>query len=462
MSRRETDDDDVRSPEPLYQEGRDLHYEPSVSVRGREMSLSRDSIPSEGLTASSSAAESQAVRKKNVGGLVSALVPVVRDHGAMWMGWSGKTIGEDGAVSNAKPTPYLRVSTEGAFSSFPMDAVLLSRFYNGFCNRVLWPALHTFPDRMHIAGEDWDAYCEATMLFAAATISLVPPDMPIWVHDYHLLLLGDALRRRGQSGRMGLFLHTPFCAVDVFSIIPWARTILASMMQFDILGFHTRAFVTNFIHAAVTMCKAKVTDDNVLITESGRRCRVAVFPIGIDPLPFTMANAEPASNEIGRLLSTIAPRQLIIGVDRLDYSKGIPERLTAFRALLEKYPQWRQKLCFLQIAVPSREEVQEYASQRAQVESLVGRINGEIGELDWVPVRFLYRSYPQASRALRCWPRPIHPARSSRRTGQHDSADKQRGALILRAADGGDLLSRSGATGARLQVGCRGHGHPAA
>src|SRR6185436_2951070 len=189
----------------------------------------------------------------------------------------------------------------------------------------------------------------------------------------------------------GSFLHIPFPSADLFSILPWAEELLDALLDFDLLGFHTPGFVENFRQCVGVLSPAKVGDD--LIVHRGRRIRVSPFPIGIIPEDFKESHDPAMAEEISALLGPIAGSRLILGVDRLDYTKGIPERLLAFGRLLELFPEWRTKVCFLQVSVPSREDVPDYAEQRTKVENVVGRINGEFGEANWVPIRYLYRSY---------------------------------------------------------------------
>jgi trehalose 6-phosphate synthase len=222
-------------------------------------------------------------------------------------------------------------------------------------------------------------------------MDLVGPDTPIWVHDYHLLLLAQSLRRRGHRGPVGHFLHIPFPGVDMFSLLPWCGQLLDAMLDFDLLGFHTPGHVNNFRQCVGALSPAKVSDDAIL--HHGRRIRVRDFPIGIIPEDFQHPPSSESNEEISAILSPYSRIRKILGVDRLDYTKGIPERLLAFGRMLELFPEWRSRTSFLQISVPSREDVPEYVEQRSRVENVVGRINGEFGEADWVPIRYLYRSY---------------------------------------------------------------------
>lgn len=325
-------------------------------------------------------------RKKSVGGLVSALEPALVERNGLWLGWNGHFVSgsEPGFVMMDDETrPSL------AWIDFPRD--WYAKYYKGLCNRALWPLFHSFPGHGRFALEDWECYEQVNDAFAAAAVDLVGSDTPIWVHDYHLLLVANALRKRGHRGPVGHFLHIPFPGVDMFSLFPWAGKLLDAMLDFDLLGFHTPGHVNNFRQCVGALSPAKVSDDVIL--HHGRRIRVRAFPIGIIPEDFQHPQPSELTEEISAILSPYSRSRKILGVDRLDYTKGIPERLLAFGRMLELFPEWRGKTSFLQVSVPTREDVPEYAEQRSRVETVVGRINGEFGEADWVPIRYLYRSY---------------------------------------------------------------------
>jgi trehalose 6-phosphate synthase len=328
------------------------------------------------------------VRRRGVGGLVSALEPVLADRGGLWLGWSGRTIpdGEPGPPAVAE-----EVAPALAWIDFP--AAWNEDYYKGFCNRTLWPLFHSFPSRVRFADNEWETYQAANEAFAAAAVRLVGPESTIWAHDFHLLSLAGALRRHGHRGPIGLFLHVPFPGPDLFSLIPWADRLLDEMLEFDLIGVHTRQYADNLRHCVGALSPARVGDDAV--DHRGRRTRIDVFPIGIMAEGFQEAPEPAMVEEIDALLHAIAPSRLVIGVDRLDYTKGIPERLRAFGRLFTLFPAWRGKVSLVQVSVPSRADISDYAEQRALVENAVGRINGELGEASWVPVRYLYRSYPR-------------------------------------------------------------------
>jgi alpha,alpha-trehalose-phosphate synthase [UDP-forming]/trehalose-phosphatase len=330
-------------------------------------------------------ASSLPARKRNVGGLVSALAPALMARRGIWLGWSGRTRPEATATE-------VGLDTVGglavAWVDFPEE--WHRHYYNGLCNSALWPLFHSFPGRVRFSHQDWHSYERANEAFASVAMKLVGPDATVWAHDYHLLLVGKYIRRGGHRGPIGLFQHIPFPGPDIFFLLPWAAEILAAMLELDLVGFHTAGSVENFLRCMATLPGATVEGNTVV--RGARRVRAGAFPLGIIPGDFQEGDATE-NGEIAGLVASLGPARMVLGVDRLDYTKGIPERIVAFGCLLEQFPDWRRKACLVQVSVPSRADVPEYAEQRSRVENSVGRVNGEYGEADWVPIRYLYRSY---------------------------------------------------------------------
>jgi trehalose 6-phosphate synthase len=365
---------------------------PSLSA-SRASNSSRLLVVSNRLPELRSAASSFDVRKRNVGGLVSALEPALASRHGIWLGWSGRS------RPGADPTAFgLDESSHPsqAWVDFPED--LQRDYYNGFCNSALWPLLHSFPGRVRFSEQAWTAYKRANESFAVVASQLVGMDDPIWIHDYHLFLMADRLRDHGHEGPLGLFLHVPFPGPDIFFILPWAEELLTALLRLDLIGFHTPIYAKNFLHCASVITETRVGDD--AIEYRGRRTRVRSFPIGIIPERFQEPARGDSAKQAESLMRSIAPTQLVLGVDRLDYTKGIPERISAFGRLLELHPEWRRKVSLVQISVPSRSDVPEYEEQRQRIEQIVGRTNGEFGDADWVPVRYLYRSFDHSQLSL--------------------------------------------------------------
>jgi trehalose 6-phosphate synthase len=304
---------------------------------------------------------------------VSALEPALRDERGVWLGWSGQE-------RSHVPKVQIDMATEPARARFDLPQAVREQFYDGFCNRVLWPLMHGFPNRVRCTDGDFEAYVRANERYARHAIEISQRDATIWVHDFHLLLAARALRALGHEGRIGLFLHVPFPSREVWQSIPWGDELVDAMLDFDLVGFQTQQYATSFLACA-----------HGAKSERKRTVEVGVFPATIDPHEFR----EPAeeSREVMGLRDSLLGKRLVLGVDRLDYAKGIPERLDAYERMLERYPHWQRRVSFLQISVPTRAEIPDYAELRERVEGLVGRINGRFGDTDWVPVRYLYRSY---------------------------------------------------------------------
>jgi trehalose 6-phosphate synthase len=308
-------------------------------------------------------------RTREVGGLVSAIAPALARHGGLWLGWSGQER-EPGLIVRPDPDDPSR-------AQFDYPPGWRRTYYGGFCNRGLWPLLHGFQWRARFVDDEWQAYRDANAAYARLVHEVASPSSTVWVHDYQLLLAARELRRRGHDGPIGLFLHVPFPPRDDFETCPWAGELIDGMLAYDVIGFQTARWRDNFASGVADL----------------RGTRLGVFPVGIDPSTFEDAAGDGDVDDVARLRASLRDRKLVLGVDRLDYSKGIPERLEAFARMLEINPGWRGRASFVQVSVPSRSDVPEYAELRQRVENVVGRINGEYGEADWVPVRYLYRSY---------------------------------------------------------------------
>lgn len=339
-------------------------------------------------------------RKKRVGGLVSALEPALRSRRALWLGWSGRTV-------SATEPPATGTTEEGDSTAGAQLAWVdytesqYRNYYSGFCNGTLWPLFHSFPSRVAFHDAGWESYKEVHETFADLAAPLTSKSATVWAHDYHLMLFARVMRQRGHRGPMGHFLHIPFPSLDMLSMLPWAAQLVDALLDFDLLGFHTPNDVNNFVGCVSALLSAKASDD--VVRHRNRETHIGAFPIGIIPEGFQEPAEPSVAEEIDGLMRTLGDAKLVLGVDRLDYTKGIPERLLAFGKLLETFPEWRGKVSLVQVSVPSRADVPLYAEQRATIESIVGRINGELGEAAWVPIRYLYRSYgrPQLAQLYR-------------------------------------------------------------
>ena len=323
------------------------------------------------------------------GGLVSALRTALEREGGLWFGWSGKT-----ASRTPSKTPR-RIQTgpiELATLDLSEDDHRL--YYNGFANRTLWPLLHSFPERVVVQRETYRAYRRVNRQFAQALSTLLEPDDLVWVHDFHLLPLGEELANAGWRGKTGLFLHVPFPSANIFGILPWSRSILESLLYYDVLGVQTTRSLRDLRDTLQEDLQGSVVGDSFVY--AGRRVQLGAYPIGIDPEAFRNWAIETEGVSGGGRVQQLPLRQkTVLGVDRLDYTKGVPHRLRAFESLLRHYPSVRGRVSFIQVSSPSRTQVPEYLQEKLQVERLVGEINGQYSGRDWIPIRYLYRSYSQ-------------------------------------------------------------------
>jgi trehalose 6-phosphate synthase len=325
------------------------------------------------------------------GGLAVALRDLLTP-GAMWFGWSGR-------LASAPAIQPALVEARGVtYATVDLTAEAHRGFYVGFANGALWPLLHFRLGLMHFRREDYAGYLAVNETFAAALSQVVQPDDTVWAHDYHLMPFGRMLRQHGFKGPIGFFLHVPFVPPSMLEAMPVARELVADLCAYDLVGFQTEEHARDFRDCAQRMLGATI--DGEWVRLNGRRMRVFADPIGIDAQGFAH-EAERAANDklVQRVAGSLVGRQLAIGVDRMDYSKGLPQRFEAYGRLLERHPEHRRKIHFLQICPRSREEVDEYRKLRAELDRLTGRINGRFSELDWTPLRYSTRPAPRATLA---------------------------------------------------------------
>ena len=324
--------------------------------------------------------------KSSSGGLVVGVLEALRETGGVWLGWSGETTAE----STTRPATQ-RVDNID-FSTIPLTESDYDRYYRGFSNGVLWPVFHYRIDLSRYDQEDFRGYLRVNRQFAQTLDSIAQPGDLIWVHDYHLIPLGQACREAGLSNRIGFFLHIPFPGPEVLRCIPPHRELVEAMCAYDLLGFQTQSDVHAFVDYTTRYLDATATAEGIRLGK--RDIKVEAYPIGIHPEQVkALSKKSPRSRTLDALKSGLQERKLIVSVDRLDYSKGLVERFNAFDCLLEYAPEHRGKVSFVQIAPPSRQDVQGYRQIRRQLESAAGHINGRWTELSWTPIRYMNRSY---------------------------------------------------------------------
>ena len=321
------------------------------------------------------------------GGLAVGLADALRQRGGIWFGWSGATT-EEGSFGPL----HLKSEGEVQLATVDLTPADAEEFYSGHANQALWPVLHYRIDLAQFDRRFAEAYQRVNERMGERLRPLLRPDDTVWVHDYHFMPLGQQIRAGGFDGPIGFFLHVPFPAPEVMTALPGAHRLVRSMLAYDVVGFQTAIDCDNFRRFVISELGGEAEGDR--LHADGRALRAGVFPIGIDAKRFaSFATSAEATKRQKQLRAALGERMQIIGVDRLDYSKGIPERLKAFERLLHDYPENVGKVSLLQVAPVSRGDVDAYAELRRGLEELAGHINGTFAQLDWTPVRIMTRGF---------------------------------------------------------------------
>lgn len=325
------------------------------------------------------------------GGLAGALNSALKANGGIWFGWSGEETEEfTGSINYVKSADGVTTAT------IDLEHRDLEEYYNGYANSTLWPLFHYRIDLAKYEREFGKGYERVNDLFADSVLPLIDGGDNVWVHDYHLMPLGDCLRKRGVTNRMGFFLHTPWPPTNLFVSLPYHERLVRSLLQYDLLGFQCDAWLESFLHYCWKELGAEVDYDTGQITLEGRTTLARAYPIGIDFEFFaSKGDSEAARHAEQRLVTSTRDRTAMIGVDRLDYSKGLPERLDGISRFFDRYPDRVRDLVFIQIAPPSREDIGSYQHIRAILEQKAGQINGARSEVDLVPVRYVNKGHSQ-------------------------------------------------------------------
>ncbi len=334
---------------------------------------------------------------KGAGGLVTAMAPVLQNRNGVWIGWPGY-------VQNKDSDDTMLEAVQSAGPGYRVKSVMLNseemkNYYEGFSNSVLWPLFHDFTDKCIFLPEYWNSYQAVNKKFALTIYRNADMADFIWVHDYQLILVGSQLRKMQVQNRIGFFLHIPFPPIDTFERCPWRFELLCAMLEYNIIGFHTIQNKRNFIgcikkvvqHAHID-AKAAYDETVSELRINNRVVRIGVFPISIDYNEFFL---HAWGSDIYKRSKTIRKNsrntRILLGVDRLDYIKGIPEKLRAFKRFLTLFPQFHKKVHLIQLVVPSRREITAYADLKLEIEQLVGEINGIFSSDDWLPVNYMFR-----------------------------------------------------------------------
>jgi trehalose 6-phosphate synthase len=327
------------------------------------------------------------------GGLEVALRSFLKRNHGVWFGWSGRVA--------AKGEEDIRSVEHGGVTYVTTDLTRtdFQEYYNGFANRMLWPILHYRLDLAEFSSRDLTGYMRVNELFAQHLSQFLRPDDIVWVHDYHLLPLAKALRERGYENRIGFYLHVPVPPPELLTALPKHERVILSLCHYDLVGFQTDNYAENFARYLRDECRMPSRDHRTFIAGT-RTVRLGVFPVGVETAEFErLARRTVRSSFVHEVRTSLADRAMIIGVDRLDYSKGIRLRIHAFEQFLAQQPRWRGAVTYLQITPRSRSEVREYAEMEQRISETVGRVNGRYGEAAWTPIRYVNRSHSRSALA---------------------------------------------------------------
>ncbi|HLU67523.1 MAG TPA: trehalose-6-phosphate synthase [Kofleriaceae bacterium] len=340
-------------------------------------------------------AQSRWTAARSPGGLVSALDPVLRRKGGRWIGWAGVAAEEcDEATASA-------VLAELA-GDFDLEPVPLARrdvelYYHGFSNSVVWPLFHGLVDRCRFDARTFTAYGEANQRFARRLASGMDDGEVAWVHDYQLMQVGPMVRRERPGACLGFFLHIPFPAPDELRRLPWWREVMDALLSYDLVGLQTARDLRAFGACVAELVGVEPEREGALLRVplGSRTVTAAAFPIGIDAAGWSqLAGSPEVERRMSDLRRQIGPQAVLLGVDRLDYTKGLIERVAAYERLLEEHPELRGQVVLVQVVVPSREAVPDYAALRAELDRRIGRVSGRLGTPGWTPIRYVYGGVP--------------------------------------------------------------------
>jgi trehalose 6-phosphate synthase/phosphatase len=339
--------------------------------------------------------EGQLKTSSGSGGLVTALAPVLKNRGGVWIGWAGPVEEED------RSQIISMLEKENRQAGFFLHPIFLSEeevklYYEGFANEIIWPLFHDLQSECHFDPAYWRAARDVNHKFAEEVYQKLKPRDFLWIHDYHLMLTGQELRKLGVTEKMGFFLHIPFPSLDIFVKLPWRFQVLRALLEYDLIGFQTLRDHRNFIQCVKRLLPdiKMINKDHVHICQTpAREVRVGAFPISIDYREFfKMAGGKEVADQAGANLANLKGQKIIFSCDRLDISKGIPYRLEAIRYLLKNHPEIHEKVTFFQVVIPSRTEIPKYQSLKKEVDRLVGEINSQFAKTGWAPIQYIFHS----------------------------------------------------------------------
>lgn len=327
---------------------------------------------------------------QSVGGLATGMSSFHKDYQCLWVGWPG--LAREQINGDEKEELIEKLDQSGNYPVF-LSQSHIEKYYNGYCNKTIWPLFHCFNQFTEYQNNLWEAYRHVNQIFCQTILDIVEPNDTIWVHDYHLMLLPNMLRKRRPDLTIGFFLHIPFPPTEIFRLLPWRREILEGLMGADLIGFHTYDYVRNFLDSILRL--RGYENSLGYINYQNRMIKVDSFPMGIDYERFNNSSEQKQTAlEIQKMKKNTKNYKIIISVDRLDYTKGILERLDAYATFLEDNPEYWEKVIMILVAVPSRTSVTQYQQLKQRIDEMIGYINGKFGKLSWSPISYLYRSLP--------------------------------------------------------------------
>jgi trehalose 6-phosphate synthase len=326
------------------------------------------------------------------GGLAIGILSALKRTGGLWFGWGGETVEQEPG------DPDIHIREGVTYATIDLKKAEFDLYYNGYANEVLWPLFHYFQRGMRYAVEQRDAYESVNRTFAQKLAPLITPDDVIWVHDYHLIPLGRRLRELGVRRPLGFFLHIPFPNIEMLRVLPVYAELLRDLTSYDVVGFQTQNDLRSFQSGIEHLSGPEALRSDGRIRVGDRTMRAEVFPIGVDVASVESEAIEASQAEVvKRMTDSLMGRALMIGVDRLDYSKGLVERFQSYQQFLEAYPDNLGRITYLQIAPLSRTDVRAYSEIRQALEQAAGRTNGRFADTDWTPIRYLNRNFPHST-----------------------------------------------------------------
>ncbi len=332
--------------------------------------------------------------KRAVGGLVTALDPLMQKNGGTWIAWGSGSADFDVCNSDHK------IMVPPNKKKYTLKRILLSKeeetlFYKGYANSVLWPLFHVFIEKIKIKDEFWNTYSNINKRFAKSILEEIDMDSFIWIHDYHLALVPQFIREKAPDAKIAYFWHIPWPPWEIFGALPERDNILSGLLNADLIGFHTNSYVDNFLRCSKK--KANVEIKNNAVTLKNQKTKVVAMPLGINYSSYSTESSEKSNvpKEKNRLKKAYNVDSIILGIDRLDYTKGILNRLKSYEYFLKHNPEFHEKVTLIQIATPSRYEIDEYHNMKKNIDETVGRINAAFRTANWTPVKYFFRRIPQ-------------------------------------------------------------------